>query len=224
MLGNACRKQHAPMSHNDLLSCRAQHMTQHVCAYIPLACLADPQNMLPPMHCLLYRVLCWCAAYVSHGTFSWRVLAKETEERRVAQAKLMRQAGADPDLEQQQGKSRAHRISQSVLQQIANLKQQKQQKQEPAAQTSNSAGTETGSSDSAGAKQQGQQQQEQQEGGKVDVQSTEKASDAESKSVSVAAVDDMDYLLPTSPDETGKHMWPLFWWGVLQPPAMWVVT
>jgi hypothetical protein len=131
----------------------------------------------------------------------------------------MRQAGADPDLEQQQGKSRAHRISQSVLQHIANLKQQKQQKQEPAAQTSNSAGTETGSSDSAAAK-----QQEQQEGGKVDVQRTEKASDAESKSVSIAAVDDMDYLLPTSPDETGKRMWPLFWWGVLQPPAMWVVT
>jgi hypothetical protein len=112
----------------------------------------------------------------------------------------MRQAGADPGLEQQQGKSRAHRISQSVLQQIANLKQQKQQNQDPAAQTSSSAGTGTGAADSAAAK-----QQEQQEGGKVEVQSTQQPSDAESKSVAIAAVDDMDYLLTTSHDETGSH-------------------
>lgn len=116
----------------------------------------------------------------------------------MARAKLLAKAGVTEAQDEQQGAARPHRVSQSVLQQIA--KQQKLLQDAAAQQPSTES-----SADSQATVQQHKQAQEQKQSVQVDTMASSQPSGTSSTSVSVAAVDKVDFLLPTSHDQTGVH-------------------
>lgn len=188
------------------------HCTRVHKAFRVQCLLAHSRPVLTPRPLPATLPLAAHIAYLSHGHFSWRELAKESSDRRAAQAQLMKsQAGAmaAADPEQQQGKARAHRIKDSVLQRLVQQQNllQSQQEATKAAQAAQQAkeGAQAASTQSQDQKTpaaaapaaEAQAQQEKLQG---------KAADSGSKPsaiVSVAAVDNIHLLMPTSMDETG---------------------
>ena len=119
----------------------------------------------------------------------------------MQRAKLMRQAGVFEEQESQQGKTRPHHISESVLKQLE--KQQKLLRDSAGQQSSTQSPGQAAAGQAAELQQ--KQEQEPKQTVQVDGLSASQPSDAKSASVSIAAVDKIDFLLPTSHDQTGAH-------------------
>jgi hypothetical protein len=141
------------------------------------------------------------AAYLAHGTFSWRQLA--TEANKANKAKMMKSrpssepaaaadAAADPD-QQQAMPHNPHRIKDTVLQALRKRQAELQRRQ----QSSSALQSKTANPAVQSSTQAVQQELD------MDLQASAAADSSSSSTVGVASVDSTRFLMPTSADETG---------------------